>query len=98
VGLVQYEPLDYRIYQLMGVIQHQQKRHALALALYHAAIAVHAGDGLSHMYAGECLLHLARKDEGLVEIRAGVDLLKTNPAYLAYAKRGENVLAIQSKK
>jgi len=98
IGLVQYEPLDFRIYQLMGVIQHQQRQHGLALALYHAAIAVNPNDGLSHMYAGECLLHLQRKDEGLGEIRSGIEMLKKNPAYMAYVKRGENVLAVQSKK
>lgn len=98
VGLVQYEPLDSRIYQLMGVIQHQQKMHSLALALYHAAIACKAEDGLSHMYAGECLLHLERKDEGLAEIRTGIELMKKNPALMGYVKRGENVLAIQDKK
>ena len=96
VGLVQYEPLDYRIYQLMGVIQHTLKRHSLALALYHAAIGVNEKDGLSHLYAGECLLHLERRDEGFAELRTGIDLLKRDPSKAMYVKRGENVLAIQT--
>ena len=100
VGLVQYEPLDYRVYRTMAVIQHQQKRHSLALALYHAAIGLNDKDGLRSPHVCRRMFAVISicKDEGLAEIRTGIDLMKKDSAYLSYVKRGENVLAAQAKK
>ncbi len=94
-GLAQYDPLNWRVHQLLAMAEHARKHYALAEQLYRMSITFHDPDGLSHLYLGECLLHLGKQEEALVEVRRSIELLRADVHLKPYLQRAEKVLSMQ---
>lgn len=98
MGMVQFEPVNWEIYRMLGIIQHRKRNHVAAGQLYGLALTLKPDDALTQLYLGECELHLGQHQYGLANVKAAVEALRGSPEHKAYVKRGEQILASQAAK
>lgn len=96
MGMVQLEPTNWRVYQLLGLSQHRQKHYPAAEQLYTMALALAPGEALTTLYLGECEFMLNKVESGLAKVKQALAELQKSPENKAYCKRAEQILAMQA--
>jgi tetratricopeptide (TPR) repeat protein len=96
MGMVQFEPLNWRVYQLLGLSQHRLKHYPVAAQCYTLALSLSENEPLTTLYLGECEWMLGQHESGLARVKQALEALRKDPENKAYCKRAEQILAMQS--
>ncbi len=91
--LLRLNPLRHSAWRGLGACAQARKELEIAAFCYQEAMLRDAEDVISHVYLGEVLCQLGRKDDGISALQKALELAKDKPELRYYTVRARAIVA-----